>query len=181
MLAGFACSCRSVYCDVRKVESGVTNVSGKARTDSASRIIKASRRKLYAAFVDPDALVSWLPPRGMKGHVSAFEPREGGAYRMSLTYEGPDHSAPGKTSEHSDVVQGRFLQLIPDERIAWRFAFESEEPAFAEAMTMTWSFVDVPGGTEVTVVCENVPDAIRPEDHQAGMRSSLENLAAFAE
>lgn len=100
---------------------------------------------------------------------------------MSLTYDGPHHSAPGKTSEHSDVVEGRFLTLIPDERIVWHVKFESEDPAFAEPMTMTWTFVDVPGGAEVTVLCEKVPDAVRPEDHEMGMRSSLENLAAFTE
>lgn len=100
---------------------------------------------------------------------------------MSLTYDGSDHSPPGKTSEHSDIVQGEFLELIPDERIVWQFKFESEDSAFANAMTMTWTFADVPGGSEVTVRCENVPDAIRPEDHEVGMRSSLENLAAFTE
>lgn len=151
------------------------------RTDSASRIIKASPRSLYEAFLDGDALVSWLLPRGMKGQVHAFDPREGGVYRMSLTYDGPDHSAPGKSSQHSDVVQVRFLTLIPDQRIVWQVKFESEDPAFAEPMTMTWTFVDVPGGAEVTVLCENVPDAVRPEDHEIGMRSSLENLAAFTE
>src|ERR1700744_1519525 len=101
----------------------MTNASGKTRTDQASRIIKARRRALYEAFLDPGALLAWLPPQGMKGHVYAFDPREGGAYRMSLTYDGPDHSAPGKTSEHADVFQGRFLELIPDERIVWQIQF----------------------------------------------------------
>lgn len=63
----------------------------------------------------------------------------------------------------------------------WRIGFESEDPAFADAMTTTWTFADVPGGTEVTVVCENVPEAIRPADHETGMKSSLENLAALTE
>jgi len=159
----------------------MTNTSGKTRTDSASRIIKAPRRTLYEAFLDPDALVSWLPPQGMESHLYGFDPREGGTYRMALTYRDAGHSAPGKTSEHADVVQTRFLELVPDERIVWRIEFESDDPAFDDAMTMTWTFADVSGGTEVTVVCENVPEAIRPEDHEVGMKSSLENLAAFTE
>lgn len=159
----------------------MTKTSGKTRTDSARRTIKAPRRTLYEAFLDPDALMSWLPPQGMQGHLYGFEPRVGGSYRMALTYKDPDHSAPGKTSEHADVVQTRFLDLIPNERIVWRIEFESDDPAFTDAMTMTWTFADVPRGVEVTVVCENVPDAIRPEDHEVGMTSSLENLAAFTE
>jgi uncharacterized protein YndB with AHSA1/START domain len=107
--------------------------SDHERDTCVSRIIKAPRKTIYQAFVDPEALVAWLPPKGMKGHVYAFDAREGGAYRMSLTYEGPDHSAPGKTSEHADIVRGRFVKLIPDERIVQLVVFESEDPAFAGA------------------------------------------------
>jgi len=141
----------------------------------------ASPRTIYKAFMEPESLVSWLPPKGMKGHIYAFDARDGGAYRMSLTYVGADHSTPGKTSEDADVVQGRFLKLIPDEQIVQLIEFESEDPAFAGAMTMTWTLTAVPEGTEVTIVCENVPEAIRQEDHDAGMKSTLENLAAFTE
>jgi uncharacterized protein YndB with AHSA1/START domain len=146
-----------------------------------SRIIKASRHSLYQAFVDPQALVQWLPPRGMKGQVQTFDARPGGSYRMTLTYVGSDHAAPGKTSDDTDVVHGRFLELIPDKRIVQQVEFDSEDPAFAGVMTMTWSFAVAPGGAEVTVLCENAPPGIRAEDHEAGVRSTLENLAKFTE
>ncbi len=155
--------------------------SGAGRTDSASRVIQASPSTLYRAFVDPAALVSWLPPKGMKAHLVAFGPRAGGTYRMTLTYESPDPSTPGKTSENTDVVQGRFLELVPDERVVQQVEFESEDPAFAGVMTMTWSLAAVPGGTRVTILCENVPEGIRKEDHDTGLRSTLENLAAHVE
>lgn len=151
------------------------------RVDSASRVIRASPQRIYQAHVDPDALVSWLPPKGMRGRVDTYDPREGGAYRLVLTYEHPDHSAPGKTAEHSDVVRGRFLELVPNARIVQLVEFESEDPAFAGEMKMTWTLTAVPGGTNVAIRCENVPRGIRPEDHEAGFRSTLENLAAFAE
>jgi uncharacterized protein YndB with AHSA1/START domain len=77
----------------------------------------ASPRTIYQAFIDPEAMASWLPPEGMEGHIHTFDVRDGGAYRMSLTYIGTDHSALGKTSENTDVVQGIFLKLIPEERI----------------------------------------------------------------
>jgi len=34
-------------------------------------------------------------------------------------------------------------------------------------------------GTEVTILCENIPPGIRPADNEAGCRSTLEKLAAF--
>lgn len=159
----------------------MTNESNKKRTDSASRVIIASPQTIYKAFIEPESLVSWLPPKGMKGHIYAFDARDGGAFRMSLTYDGTDHSTIGKTSEHTDVVQGRFLKLVQDERIVQLVEFESKDPAFAGAMTMTWTLTTVPEGTEVTIVCDNVPEGIRKDDHDAGLRGSLENLAAFTE
>lgn len=158
-----------------------TNPSGKKRTDSASRIIRSSPREIYQAFVDPEALASWLAPKNMTAQIHTFDARAGGVYRMTLAYDRSDHRTPGKTSEHADVVQGRFLELIPDQRIVQLVAFESKDPAFAGAMTMTWTLTAVPEGAEVAILCENVPEGIKREDHDAGLRSTLENLAAFVE
>ncbi len=98
---------------------------------------------------------------------------------MVLTYETSQHPGPGKTSEDTDVVQGRFLELVPDERIVQSVEFVSEDSSFAGTMTMTWSLAPVGGGTEVTIRCENVPVGIQQEDHDVGLRSTLANLAAF--
>src|SRR5438094_4266 len=133
------------------------------RIDSASRVIKASPRTIYQAHIDADALVSWLPPKGMRARIDAYNPREGGTYRIVLTYDQPNHSAPGKTSEHSDVVRGRFLELVPNERIVQLVEFESEDRAFAGEMKMTWTLTAVPEGTNVTIRAENVPAGIRHE------------------
>ncbi|GAA5532330.1 SRPBCC family protein [Deinococcus aluminii] len=157
------------------------SASGEKRIDTASRVIKAPPPVIYQAWTDPQALMTWLPPKGMRGHLEAFDPREGGLYRMALTYQEADHAAPGKSSEHTDVIRGKFLQLVPDERIVQLVEFESKDPAFAGTMTMTWALRHVPGGTEVIFRCENVPPGIRQEDHDEGLRASLENLAAFTE
>jgi uncharacterized protein YndB with AHSA1/START domain len=79
------------------------------------------------------------------------------------------------------VVRGRFLELVPNECLVELVEFESDDPAFAGAMTITTTLAPVSGGTEVTVLCENVPSGIRPSDHQAGLTSTLKNLAAFTE
>jgi uncharacterized protein YndB with AHSA1/START domain len=144
-----------------------------------SRIIPASRAALYDSFMSAEALVAWLPPRGMRGAVDRFDPREGGGYRMTLTYERPGPETPGKTTADSDTVKVRFVRLVPGERIVQAAEFDSEDPGAAGVMIMTWSFADAPGGTEVTVLVENAPPGISEQDHETGIRSSLDNLAAF--
>ena len=159
----------------------MTNTLSHKRTDSASRVIKASSQKIYQAFLNPEAIVSWRPPEGMKCHIYEFNPHEGGTFRMSFGYEDAKHEVSGKTSEHEDVFHGRFLELNPDKRIVELIEFESVDPTFAGEMKITTTFVPVPEGTEVTFVCENVPVGIQPSDHNEGMTSSLKNLAAFTE
>jgi uncharacterized protein YndB with AHSA1/START domain len=143
-----------------------------------SRIIAAPRRRIYDACMDPAALVAWLPPRGMHGQVLAFDPRPGGGYRMTLTYDAPSGGR-GKTTADSDAVAVRFVELVPGERIVQAVDFASDDAAYGGTMTMTWRFADAPGGTEVSVSVENAPAGVSEADHQAGIKSSLENLAAF--
>lgn len=79
------------------------------------------------------------------------------------------------------MVEGRFVELVPDERVVETVEFVSDDPAFAATMKITTTLMPVSGGTEVTIRCENVPSGIRPDDHQVGMASTLKNLAAFIE
>lgn len=153
-------------------------------TTRVSRVIKADRSVIYRAFLSADAVAAWLAPDTMTATVHAFEPRAGGILHMSLTYPAVDQTPDGlggKSSADTDTFRGRFVELLPDEKIVWLTEFESADPAFAGAMTLNWSFAEVAGGTDVTVVCENVPSGIRPEDNKAGSRSTLEKLAAFVE
>ena len=159
----------------------MTNTSRNKRTDTASGVIMASPQKIYRAFLDPETVASWRPPEGMKCQIYAFNPHEGGTFRMSFGCTDTNHLVRGKTSEHADVFQGRFLELTPDRRIVELIEFESGDPAFAGAMTVTTTLVPVPGGTKVTFLCENVPVGIQPGDHYKGMMSTLKNLAAFTQ
>lgn len=152
----------------------------KTRIDTAARVIQAPPSAIYRAFMDPESLVSWLPPEGMSARIDEFDAREGGTYQLTLTYEA-DPSYVGKTSDNTDVSRGRFLKLVPDTKIVTAGVFDSEDPAFAGEMTQTWYLEEVPEGTKVTIVSENVPPGIGKEDHDAGMNSSLGNLADFLE
>src|SRR3954452_583998 len=149
------------------------------RVDAASRLIAATPEKVFAALVDADALSSWLPPSGMSGRFDHFDARPGGAYRLILTYS--DSRARGKATESSDVVESRFVEIVPDARVVQAVDFVSDDPAFAGTMTMTWELVPVGESTRVEIRAENVPAGISAEDHAVGLESSLANLARYAE
>jgi uncharacterized protein YndB with AHSA1/START domain len=151
------------------------------RVDTGSRVIPAPADTIYRAFLDPVAVAAWRAPRGMRATVLAFDPREGGGYRMVFEYAESNHAGAGKTSATTDAFEGRFVELFPDTRIVEEVVFESNDPAFAGTMTITTTLSPVDAGTKVTVACSNVPTGIRPEDHAEGIASSLENLAAFIE
>jgi uncharacterized protein YndB with AHSA1/START domain len=150
------------------------------RTDRASRVIAAPPERVWAALVDPEALRAWLPPSGMIGRFERFDARPGGTYRMVLTYSDAS-SAPGKASVDSDIVEVRFIDIVPDERVVQAVDFVSDDPAYAGTMIMTWEVTAVDAGTRVDIVAEDVPDGISAEDHAAGLASSLTNLAAYLE
>lgn len=150
-------------------------------TLSVSRIIEASPRALFRAFLDAQAVAKWRPPTGMTARIFAFDAREGGGYRMAFDYSADDHSGRGKTSDHSDGFEGRFAKLNPDRRIVEEIDFESDDPDFRGTMRLTTTFEPVAAGTKVTVLCENAPAGIKDSDHRVGIESSLANLAAFTE
>ena len=149
-----------------------------ARTDAASRVIAAPVDRVFAALVDPDALAAWLPPDGMSGRFERFDARPGGSYRLVLTYADAS-AAPGKATADSDIVDGRFVDIVPGTRVVQAVDFVSDDPAFRGTMTMTWAVAPVVGGTRVDIRADDVPSGISPEDHAAGLASSLANLAAF--
>jgi uncharacterized protein YndB with AHSA1/START domain len=121
-----------------------------------------------------------LPPANIRGEMLSFDFREGGSYGMRLTYFDPGQEQ-GKTAEAFDEFEVRLTKLDEGRQIEQEVTFESDDPAFAGVMRMTWLFEPENGATLVRIRAENVPDGIRPEDHHAGMSSSLENLAQFVE
>jgi uncharacterized protein YndB with AHSA1/START domain len=99
---------------------------------------------------------------------------------MVLRY--PDASASqGKTTADTDVVEARFIDIVPDVKVAWTVDFVADDPAYASTTVMTWEVTAVEGGTRVDITANNVPDVVPVEDHAAGMGSSLAKLAEHLE
>ena len=150
------------------------------RTDSGTRVMAAPLDRVWAALVDPGALVAWLPPGGMTAKFERFDARPGGSYRMVLTYADAV-GAPGKATADSDIVEARFVDIVPRDRVVQAVDFVSDDPAFAGTMTMTWQVSAVNAGTRVDIIADDVPDGISAADHAAGISSSLEKLAGYVE
>jgi uncharacterized protein YndB with AHSA1/START domain len=136
--------------------------------------------RVFDALVDREALETWLPPGNMTGRFENFDPTPGGSYRLVLTYN-EAAASPGKSSADSDIVDVRFIEIVPNERVVQAVDFVADAPEFAGTMTMTWTVHEDADGTLVEIVADDVPDGISAADHAVGLASSLENLARFVE
>ncbi len=141
--------------------------------------VNAPRAAVYSALLDARAVATWMVPQGMTSQVHAFDAREGGAFRISLTYDTP--SGTGKTTAHTDTYHGRFVTLVPDERVVQVMEFETADPTMRGEMTATFTLIDKDGGTEVLAVHDHLPPGISPADNETGWRMSLEKLARLVE
>jgi uncharacterized protein YndB with AHSA1/START domain len=145
-----------------------------------TRRIDAPRAEVYAALLDADAIGKWKVPTGMTSRVHTFEAREGGRIRVSLTYDA--QAGTGKTSAHTDTYHGRFVQLVPNERVVEVDEFETADPTMRGEMTITITLSDADdGSTYLTAVHDGVPPGVSAEDNEAGWQSALARLAALLE
>lgn len=143
------------------------------------RRINAPRAAVYGALTDPRAVATWMVPDGMTSQVHTFDAREGGAFRVSLTYDEP--TGTGKTTAHTDTYHGRFVELVPNERVVEIVEFETDDPAMRGEMTMSIILTDADGGTDVLAIHDDLPPGLSPTDNEIGWRMSLDKLARLVE
>jgi len=141
--------------------------------------VKAPPTIVYQALLDARAVAIWMVPAGMTSHVHAFDAREGGSFRISLTYDAP--TGTGKTSAHTDTYHGRFVKLVPNVQVVQVVEFETTDPALQGEMTITYSLADADGGTDILAVHDKLPPGVPAADNETGWRMSLAKLAALVE
>jgi uncharacterized protein YndB with AHSA1/START domain len=134
------------------------------------RVLRATPERVYRAFLDADALAKWLPPNGFIGKVHHLEAKVGGTHKMSFT---------NFTTGQSHAFGGRYLELVPQERI--RYTDQFDDPNLPGEMQVTVALKQVSVGTEVHIVQEGVPEAIPPEACYLGWQESLTLLAKLVE
>jgi len=134
------------------------------------RVLATTPEKLYRAFLEPDAVAKWLPPNGFACTIHHLEARVGGTHKMSFR---------NFTTGNGHSFGGRYLELVPGERLRYTDSFD--DPNLPGEMTVTVDLKNVPVGTELTIVQDGVPDAIPVEACYIGWQQSLENLAKLVE
>ena len=145
----------------------------------ASVHLNAPLQTVYAALTDARAIASWRVPTGMSSHIHAFDAREGGAFRVSLTYDAP--TGTGKTTARTDTYHGHFVKLVPNEQVVEVVEFETDNPALRGEMTITYTLKEADGGTDLEAVHAGLPPGLAPEQNEIGWRDSLAKLAALVE
>jgi uncharacterized protein YndB with AHSA1/START domain len=134
------------------------------------RVLAAPPEKVYRAFLDPDAMVKWLPPHGFTGKVYEMNARVGGGYKMSFT---------NFTTGKSHSFGGKYVELTPNEEIKYTDQFD--DPNLPGVMQVTITFRKVVCGTELKIVQEGIPEVIPVEMCYLGWQQSLNMLAQLVE
>ena len=134
------------------------------------RVLRSPPERVYRAFLDPDAMVKWLPPNGFTAKVHEMNANVGGTFRMSFT---------NFTTGQSHAFGGEYLELSPHERL--RYTDRFDDPNLPGVMEVTVTLTKVSVGTEVNIVQEGVPDVIPAEACYLGWQESLMLLAKLVE
>jgi uncharacterized protein YndB with AHSA1/START domain len=134
------------------------------------RVLRAPSERVYRAFLDPAAMVKWLPPNGFTATVHHLDARVGGTYSLSFT---------NFTSGGSHGFGGEYLELVPNERIRHTDAFD--DPNLPGTMMVTVTLAPVSCGTELHIVQEGLPEIIPLDGCYLGWQESLALLAKLVE
>lgn len=81
------------------------------------RVLRSTPERVYRAFLDAHAMVKWLPPNGFTGKVHQMDARVGGSWRMSFF---------NFTTGSEITFGGKYLELVPHERISYISAFDDK-------------------------------------------------------
>jgi uncharacterized protein YndB with AHSA1/START domain len=141
-----------------------------ANTIRLHRVLHTSPEKVYRAFLDPNAMVKWIPPNGFTARIHQMDARVGGTYKMSFT---------NFTTGKSHTFGGKYLELVPNERL--RYTDEFDDPNLPGQIQTSVTLKKVSVGTEVHIVQEGVPAVIPPEACYLGWQESLILLAKLVE
>ena len=134
------------------------------------RVFATRPEKVYRAFVEPDAIASWLPPFGFLCTVHELEAREGGKHRMSFR---------NFTTGNSHFFGGTYLELVPGEKLVYTDSFD--DPGMPGEMNVTVTLKAVSVGTELSIEQRGIPDVIPAEACYLGWQESLRKLAKLVE
>jgi uncharacterized protein YndB with AHSA1/START domain len=132
-----------------------------------TRLIRAHRDKVFAAWLQPELLRQWFCPEELTVESAEVDPRVGGRFRAVMKGEGETHT-----------VNATYREITAGRRIVFTHTWEEQDSV---ETLVTVEFADKNGGTEITVTHEGFVDAEQAKGHEAGWSSTLEHLAKHVE
>src|SRR5688572_30306496 len=78
-------------------------------------VLKATPEKVFRAFIDPNAMASWIPPYGFICTVQEMNVKPGGKYKMTF------HNF---STGNGHSFGGEYLELKPNEFIKYTDRFD---------------------------------------------------------
>ena len=161
------------------LEMDQKKVDGNALKLELTRVIRASRARVYEAWTRPEILQKWHAPGDMSFVSATLDVREGGTYEVLS--QGMMCAKEGMTDEERTrqvTVRGQYLKVIPNERLqfTWNGSW-----APAETSMVTVFLRDVEGGTEIRLRHEQFATESSRDGHAMGWESLFGKLVAAIE
>jgi uncharacterized protein YndB with AHSA1/START domain len=144
---------------------------------TVSRVIKAPRAAVWAAWADPASFEQWWVPAPTICRVRAMDLRAGGSFRTEISEDG---------APFGPHITGCFLAVDTLERIVYTDALVAGwRPAEASFVTAVITLADHPDGTEYTATAmhRNVADRNQHEElgFHDGWGTVIRQLASHVE
>lgn len=137
---------------------------------SLHRVLKAPPEKVYRAFIEANALASWIPPYGFLCTIHEMNVRVGATFRMTF------HNF---STGNGHSFGGEYVEIKPNEFLKYTDQFDDPNLP-GELITSVW-LQKVMVGTEIKILQEGIPAVIPAEMCYLGWQESLEKLARLVE
>jgi uncharacterized protein YndB with AHSA1/START domain len=134
-----------------------------------TRVIKAPRERVYAAWTNPAQLKQWFGPENVQTHDLIADVRVGGKFRWDL------NNAEGERM----TCRGEYRELQPGKKIVFTWQWEDDEDWENHVSIVTVELGDAGGGTELRLAHEKLPNEESRDGHTRGWNSALDKLEKF--
>ncbi len=146
------------------------STSATSNSLQVTRLIKAPRERVFAAWTIADQIKHWFGPATCQVLDAQIDLRVGGKYRFHVTNEGMGEMAVG----------GEYREINASSKLVFTWQWEDDEDWENVTSVVTVVFTEKDGGTEVQITHEGLPTDEHAGRHEHGWNGCLDKLAARA-
>ena len=128
------------------------------------RRIKASPARLWAAITDPSQMAQWWGPDAGPTLSAEADVRPGGRYSVVFRMLNGQEGNP----------TGAYREIVPEQKLVFTWELAGEPDS-----VVTFLLAPVDGGTEFTLIHEQLPNEAQRVSHARGWTGFLDKLSVF--